>query len=114
MGDQIHCPKCGCAQITANRRGFSGGAALGGDLLFGPIGLLAGTAGQNKIMITCLGCGFAWPPGWEEPDHTIRDMVADAGEFLFQAAKWALLALASAFCLVIALGLVIAVVTGWQ
>lgn len=63
MTDKIPCPACGCTQVTANRRGFSGGAALAGDIVAGPIGLLAGTAGQNRVVVTCLGCGFHWPAG---------------------------------------------------
>jgi predicted RNA-binding Zn-ribbon protein involved in translation (DUF1610 family) len=59
----ITCPHCGSTQITANKKGFSAGKAIAGDLLLGPVGLLAGTAGRNKIIITCLNCGQQWQPG---------------------------------------------------
>lgn len=61
--DQIHCPQCNSTQLTANKKGFSGGKAVAGGVLFGPIGLLAGTAGSKKIVITCLNCGKQFKPG---------------------------------------------------
>jgi len=63
MEDQIHCPKCGSTQITANKKGFSGGKAVAGVVLTGGIGLLAGTIGSKKIIITCLSCGNHFKPG---------------------------------------------------
>jgi hypothetical protein len=63
MSNEIHCPKCNSTQITANKKGFSGGKAVAGAVLLGGIGLLAGTAGSNKIIITCLKCGFQFKPG---------------------------------------------------
>ena len=59
----MKCPKCGSNEITAQKAGFNAGAAVLGDALLGPIGLLAGAARQNKIIITCLECGHAWTPG---------------------------------------------------
>ncbi len=63
MSDQIHCPQCGSNQITANKKGFSGRKAVAGAVLTGGIGLLAGTLGKNKIIITCLACGHTFGPG---------------------------------------------------
>ena len=60
---EIKCPKCGSTQLTANKKGFSGKKAVGGALLTGGIGLLAGTIGSNKIKITCLACGHQFKPG---------------------------------------------------
>jgi predicted nucleic-acid-binding Zn-ribbon protein len=60
---QIDCPKCGCQQISANQKGFSGGKALAGAVLTGGLGLLAGTIGSKKVIITCLGCGFRFKAG---------------------------------------------------
>ena len=46
MENEIHCPKCGSTQITANKKGFSGKKAVVGALLTGgTLGLLAGTLG---------------------------------------------------------------------
>jgi len=63
MPDQIRCPKCSSTQITANKKGFSGGKAVAGAVLTGGVGLLAGTIGSNKVLITCLNCGNQFKPG---------------------------------------------------
>jgi predicted nucleic-acid-binding Zn-ribbon protein len=63
MSNEIKCPKCGSTQLTANKKGFSGTKAVGGALLTGGIGLLAGTIGSNKVKITCLACGNEFKPG---------------------------------------------------
>ena len=60
---EVKCPKCGSNQITANKKGFSGGKALAGAVLTGGIGLLAGAIGKDKIIITCLACGNQFGPG---------------------------------------------------
>lgn len=60
---EIGCPKCGSTQLTANKKGFSGAKAVGGALLTGGIGLLAGTIGSSNVIITCLACGKKFKPG---------------------------------------------------
>lgn len=60
---EIKCPKCGSTQITANKKGFSGGKAVAGAILTGGIGLLGGFLGSSKVKITCLNCGHSWSPG---------------------------------------------------
>jgi predicted RNA-binding Zn-ribbon protein involved in translation (DUF1610 family) len=60
---EIRCPKCGSNQIAANKKGFSGGKALVGGILTGGVGLLAGTIGSKKLIITCLSCGKEFKPG---------------------------------------------------
>lgn len=59
----IGCPKCSSTQITANKKGFSGGKAVTGALLTGGVGLLAGLHGKDKVVITCLACGHNFKPG---------------------------------------------------
>ena len=59
----ICCPKCGSNQLTSNKKGFSGGKAVAGLVLTGGVGLLAGTIGSNKVLITCLNCGNQFKPG---------------------------------------------------
>jgi predicted RNA-binding Zn-ribbon protein involved in translation (DUF1610 family) len=61
--NEVLCPKCGSNKITANQKGFSGGKALTGALLTGSVGLLAGTIGSKKVIITCLSCGKQFKPG---------------------------------------------------
>ena len=63
MNDEIYCPKCGSSQLSANKKGFSGGKAVGGALIAGPLGIAAGTLGSNKVKITCLKCGHVFKPG---------------------------------------------------
>lgn len=62
-GSSIGCPRCGSNQITAQKRGFKVGRAVGVGLATGAVGgLLAGAAGKDKITITCLKCGKQWSP----------------------------------------------------
>jgi ribosomal protein S27E len=61
--DEVHCPKCGSTQITAGNKGFSVGKAVIGDIVAGPVGLVAGAIGSKKTMITCLKCGHKWQAG---------------------------------------------------
>lgn len=63
QSNEIRCPKCNSNQLTANKKGFSGKKAVVGGLLTGGIGLLAGTIGSNKVIITCLACGNEFKPG---------------------------------------------------
>lgn len=60
---QVHCPQCGSTSLTTDKKGFSGKKAVAGALLTGGIGILAGTIGSNKIVITCLNCGKQFKPG---------------------------------------------------
>lgn len=66
MGKQdeaIMCPACGSSQLTAGKKGFGLGKAAVGGLLLGPLGLLGGAIGKNKVLITCLKCGHQWKAG---------------------------------------------------
>ncbi len=59
----VNCPKCGCAQISANKKGMDAGGACCGALLLGPLGILCGLQGANKVIVTCLKCGHQWTRG---------------------------------------------------
>lgn len=59
----VCCPACGSQQVTAQKRGYGTGAGAAGCLLLGPLGLLGGAIGSNKIIITCLSCGNEFEPG---------------------------------------------------
>jgi uncharacterized Zn finger protein (UPF0148 family) len=59
----IRCPKCGCIQIAANKKGMDTENACCGALLFGPLGLLCGMTDSNKVIVTCLKCGHQWKKG---------------------------------------------------
>jgi predicted nucleic-acid-binding Zn-ribbon protein len=66
---EIECPKCGSHDLHADKQGFSGAQAVGGAVLTGGIGLLAGTIGSNKIKITCLACGYSFPAGFTKEQY---------------------------------------------
>lgn len=57
------CPKCGSTSISANKKGFGFGKAAAGAFVAGPVGLVGGTLGANKMIITCLNCGHKYKPG---------------------------------------------------
>lgn len=83
---RIICPDCASPNIHAAHRGFSGGLALLGLILFGFVGLMIGAyffgvggvvygillggigffsgfIGANDVEITCLSCGAKGSPG---------------------------------------------------
>lgn len=62
MEQKIKCTKCGSEQVTAVKKGFSGGKAAAGAVLTGGIGLLAGFHGSGDIQVACLACGNKWSP----------------------------------------------------
>lgn len=55
--EPVKCPYCGSTQIQAVKKGFSGGKAVVGGLIAGPIGLAAGAIGSGDIERVCLNCG---------------------------------------------------------
>ena len=66
--DTIRCPKCGSAQISANKQGFSARKSCLGFLLgCGIVSVLCGFMGSRKMLITCLACGYQWQPGEPSP-----------------------------------------------
>lgn len=55
------CPKCRVGYLRAigeRTGGFSGGKAVVGAFLLGPIGLAAGALGKKKVMYQCQKCGY--------------------------------------------------------
>lgn len=60
----LTCPKCKGHNIQVlgnDRKGFSVGKAVGGTLLTGGIGVLAGFAGKKgKYEVFCTDCGHRW------------------------------------------------------
>ena len=55
------CPKCKRGYLRAigeRTGGFSGGKALLGAVIAGPIGLAAGALGKKKVQYQCQTCGY--------------------------------------------------------
>lgn len=60
---QIKCPKCGSPEFSIQKEGFQAGSACCGAILAGPLGLLCGAKGSNKLNRHCLRCGHKWSVG---------------------------------------------------
>jgi ribosomal protein S27E len=58
----VKCPRCHSTQVTGFKKGFGLGKAVGGGVLLGPLGLLAGFVGSRKVQVSCLKCGHRWNP----------------------------------------------------
>src|SRR5690606_13338265 len=83
--EKIRCPKCGSTQLTAQKRGFSGGKAVAGAVITGGVGLLAGLHGKDKLDIYCMNCGNKWNPKKEfakAEEQKKSDRITFAKEFL--------------------------------
>ena len=56
------CPQCGAIKewqpAGQTKGGFSGGKAVAGAVLLGPIGLAAGALGEKQLSFQCGKCGF--------------------------------------------------------
>lgn len=55
------CPRCHTGYLRAigeRTGGFSGGKAVAGAVLVGPLGLVAGALGKKKVMYQCQKCGY--------------------------------------------------------
>lgn len=61
--EYLCCPKCHSRELHTEHQGFSGGKALAGAVLFGNMGILAGTIGSKDVRITCLKCGNHFKAG---------------------------------------------------
>ena len=59
----VKCPKCGSTSIAAQKEGYGAGKGCCGTILFGPLGLLCGAFGANKMNLHCLKCGHKWEAG---------------------------------------------------
>jgi len=64
MDDQgiPYCPKCLSTAVSANKKGGSIIKGLVGGAIAGPVGLLAGGIGRNKIDLYCIKCGNKFRP----------------------------------------------------
>jgi DNA-directed RNA polymerase subunit RPC12/RpoP len=60
---RIKCPNCGSTEISIQKEGFNAGSACCGAILAGPLGILCGAKGANKLNRHCLNCGHKWLVG---------------------------------------------------
>jgi len=104
--ENLQCAKCGSSQLSANKKGFSGTKAVGGAILTGGIGLLAGTHGSNKILITCLSCGHQFKPGQDKQSKDKR--IAENKEKWKTMPQWQKTTLIVVFALILILLLALA------
>ncbi len=61
MAQLYVCPKCGSRDIHAiseRTGGVSGGKAVLGAVIAGPIGIAAGALGKKKVLYQCKKCGY--------------------------------------------------------
>ncbi|MBA7714647.1 hypothetical protein ES703_123677 [subsurface metagenome] len=63
---RILCPVCSSTQIATGTKGYDVGKGVLCGLLFFfifPLGFLFGLIGSNKIIVTCISCGYKWYAG---------------------------------------------------
>lgn len=77
--EKLKCPKCGSDQLQAGNRGFNAGKAIGGALLTGGIGILAGMHGSKKVVVSCMNCGNKWKPAdvMKKQEQKAKSIAAD-------------------------------------
>lgn len=56
----LTCPRCHSDYVTSGKKGFGIGKAAIGGLVLGPVGLLGGFLGSNKMEFRCNSCQFKW------------------------------------------------------
>lgn len=56
----MQCPRCHSDYITSGKKGFGIGKAAIGGLVLGPVGLLGGFLGANKMEFRCNSCQYKW------------------------------------------------------
>ncbi|MGL5190745.1 MAG: hypothetical protein ACRC7S_13965 [Cetobacterium sp.] len=55
---ELICPRCGSHKIHTDTRGYRATKGIIGGAILGPIGLLTGFAGKNKLLYTCKECEY--------------------------------------------------------
>lgn len=83
-GNIIKCPLCGSTQITANQKGFNSLNAVTGAVLLGPVGILGGLFGSQKIFITCMRCGYKWEPSGNFDSTSSDQAIRKKGDGIFK------------------------------
>lgn len=77
LNNMLRCPRCGSTSISSNKKGYGvvkGGLGAitaiglapftgGASLAAGAIGAGAGNIGANKVICTCMNCGYKFKAG---------------------------------------------------
>lgn len=56
----MQCPRCKSDYVGSGKKGFGIGKAAIGGLVLGPVGLLGGFLGANKMEFRCNSCQYKW------------------------------------------------------
>lgn len=78
------CTKCGSTNVSVGKKGFGIGKAAIGGLLLGPVGLLGGFVGGNKIKISCNDCRYSYEPHASELSRMTSELKHQAMKLLQQ------------------------------
>lgn len=57
---ELQCPRCQSDYVSTGKKGFGIGKAAIGGLILGPVGLLGGFLGANKMEFQCNSCHYKW------------------------------------------------------
>lgn len=63
----VCCPRCKSTQVMVGQKKFSVGNAAAGFILLGPLGLLGGAIGRDRVSLSCIHCGYVWEPHKTKP-----------------------------------------------
>ena len=85
--EYLTCPKCGSRELHADQKGFSGGKALMGGIVAGPLGILAGTIGKSNVTLTCLKCGKRFKAGEAKIVHSTPKELSQEDEKIISIIK---------------------------
>ena len=72
---KVCCPICQSEQIQSKTAGFSVTKAAIGAVLIGPVGLVGGAIGANKIRLYCMKCGHEWSLAQQERNYKIEQIL---------------------------------------
>lgn len=90
--DDLICPKCGCNNVYVDKKGYDLKKGVFGTVFTGNLlGLAGGLIGSNKIVCTCLGCGYSFKPEEAQSAAKLRNIIDNCtskpNEYSYQSEK---------------------------